>query len=213
MGHTTMTKSAASVLLVSVSLLTSMPANSAVPAGLQGKFQELPEPSLHTRGKVKLIEFADFYCPHCHLFDSQAIPALKQEFGDKLEVTMVGFPVIPGKLPTAFEMYEQAKIMGKGEEMKRLLFTAIHKDKVQIFDRLIREALVKEVGLDPVAFEAGLASAKPARAFEEGKKWGNRIKVQQTPTVVIDGNIKVEELSIDNLKAVIRSILESDGKR
>jgi len=201
-----------SAILLGMSLMASIAAG-AVPAGLQGKFQELPEPSLHARGKVKLIEFADFYCPHCHLFDSQAIPALKQEFGDKLEVTMVGFPVIAGKLPTAFEMYEQAKTMGKGEEMKRLLFAAIHKDKVQMFDRLIREALVKEVGLDPVAFEAGLASAKPARAFEEGKKWGNRVKVQQTPTVVLDGNIKVEELTLDNLKTVIRSILDSDSKR
>ena len=188
-------------------------AGSAVPIGLKGKFQELKEPSTHTVGKVKLIEFADFYCPHCHLFDSQAIPVLKQEFGDKLEVIMVGFPVIAGKLPTAFEMYEQAKLMGKGDEMKQLLFKAIHKDQMQIFDRLIREALVKQIGLDPVAFEAVLASAKPARAFEEGKKWGLRVKVQQTPTVVLDGNIKVEELTIENLKTIIQSILDSDRKR
>jgi len=72
---------------------------------------------------------------------------------------------------------------------------------------------VKQIGLDPVAFEAGLASAKPARAFEEGKKWGLRVKVQQTPTVVLDGNIKVEELTIENLKTIIQSILDSDRKR
>ena len=111
------------------------------------------------------------------------------------------------------KLYEQAKLMGKGDEMKQLLFKAIHKDQMQIFDRLIREALVKQIGLDPVAFEAGLASAKPARAFEEGKKWGLRVKVQQTPTVVLDGNIKVEELTIENLKTIIQGILDSDRKR
>ena len=43
---------------------------------------------------------------------------------------MVGFPVIRGKLPTPFDMYEQAKMMGKGNEMKAVLFRTIHKDKI-----------------------------------------------------------------------------------
>lgn len=185
----------------------------AATAGLKGKFIELKEPSTHTPGKVKLTEFADFYCPHCHMFEQTVLPVLEKEFGDRLEVTMVGFPVIPGKLPTAFDMYEQAKVMGKGPEMKRVLFRTIHKDRLHILDRMIREVLIKEVGLDVAAFEAGLASGKPARAVEDGKKWGQRVNVQQTPTVVLDGNIKVELLDPENLKTVIHSILESDGTR
>ncbi len=90
-------------------------------------------------------------------------------------------------------MYEQAKMMGKGNEMKAVLFRTIHKDKITgVLDRSLREALIKEVGLDPKAFEDGMASGKPAKIFEEGRKWGERIKVQSTPTVLIDGNIKAE---------------------
>lgn len=126
---------------------------------------------------------------------------------------MVGFPVISGKLPTPFEMYEQAKAMGKGEEMKRVLFRTIHQERAHIFDRLIREMIVKEVGLDPVAFEAGLASGKPAQKVEEGKKLGNRVNVTHTPTVVLDGNIKAESIDPQNLKTIIRSILAQDEKR
>lgn len=191
------------------------PVTVSASAALKGKFEELKEPSTHTPGKVKLTEFADFYCPHCHMFEQSALPMLEKEFGDKVEATMVGFPVIPGKLPTAFEMYEQAKMMGKGNEMKRVLFRTIHQDKAQILDRVIREMLIKEVGLDVAAFEAGLASGKPVRAFEEGKKWGQRVKVQSTPTVLLDGNIKLEgdALNPENLKTVIHSILAADGKR
>lgn len=185
----------------------------AATAGLKGKFIELREPSTHTPGKVKLTEFADFYCPHCHMFEQSVLPVLEKEFGDRLEVTLVGFPVIPGKLPTAFDMYEQAKVMGKGPEMKRVLFRTIHKDRLHILDRVIREVLVKEVGLDPVVFEAGLASGKPARAVEEGKAWGKRVNVQGTPTILLDGNIKAEAIDPDNLKSVIHSILESDVRR
>jgi thiol:disulfide interchange protein DsbA len=181
--------------------------------GIKGKFEELKEPSTHVKGKVKLIEFADFYCPHCHMFDEGALPILEKEFGSKLEVLMVGFPVMGGKLPTAFEMYEQAKMMGKGKEMKKVLFRTIHKDKTHILDKMIRESLIREVGLDPVAFEAGLESGKPVKALEEGRAWGRRVNVQQTPTIVLDGNIKVESIDPENIKMLINSILEGDGKR
>ena len=86
-------------------------------------------------------------------------------------------------------------------------------DLREILDRLIRESLIKEVGLDPSAFEAGLASGKPAKAVEQGKKWGQRVEVKQTPTLLLDGNIKVELLAPENLITVIRSILDADGKR
>lgn len=182
---------------------------------LKGKFEILKdEKSTHKPGRVKLVEFADFYCPHCHQFDGERLPILEKEFGNKLEVTMVGFPVIRGKLPTAFDMYEQAKMMGKGDQMKKVLFRTIHQDKITgVLDRSLREALIREVGLDPKAFEEGMASGKPARAFEEGRKWGERIKIQQTPTVLLDGNIKVENIDPENLKLVIRSILGGDAKK
>ena len=181
---------------------------------LRGKFVKLNEPSTHRRGKVQMTEFADFYCPHCHMFEQTAVPMLEKEFGDKVEVSMVGFPVIRGMLPTAFEMYEQAKVMGKGQEMKKALFRTIHRDQTPIMDRTVRTILVREIGLDPMAFEKGLASGKPARAFQKGKEWGMRIEVSSTPTVLLDGNIKVEgeNLTPDNLKTVIRSILAADAK-
>ncbi|MBI5855615.1 MAG: thioredoxin domain-containing protein [Nitrospirae bacterium] len=100
------------MIALAVAIGTMGSAPSAEAAAFKGKYTELKNlPSTHERGKVKLTEFADFYCPHCHLFEQSVLPVLEKEFGDKLDVTMVGFPVIPGKLPMAFEMYEQAKIM------------------------------------------------------------------------------------------------------
>lgn len=184
---------------------------------LKGKFEILKdETSTHQPGKVKVIEFADFYCPHCHHFEETGVPLLLKEFGNRVEVTMVGFPVIPGKLPTPFDMYEQAKIMGKGDQMKALLFRTIHKDKLDgVLDRSIRSLLIKEVGLDVAAFEAGMESGKPARLFEEGRKWGERVKVSSTPSILLDGNIKVDGVNMtpENVITIIRSILEADAKR
>ena len=203
-------------IVMSVAVLGVSPA-TAVPLNLNGKFEILTgEVSTHTPGKVKLMEFADFYCPHCHHFEETGLPLLVKEFGNKLEITMVGYPVIRGKLPTAFDMYEQAKIMGKGNEMRVVLFRTIHKDKIDgVLDRSIREMLIKEVGLDLKVFEEGMASGKPARAVEDGKRWGERIKVSSTPSILLDGNIKVDgaNMTPENVLTIIRSILENDAKR
>ena len=204
------------VMIWSMVALWGSPA-IAVPLDIQGKFEVVTgEVSTHTPGKVKVMEFADFYCPHCHQFDETGLPLLVKEFGSKLEVTMVGFPVIRGKLPTPFDMYEQAKMMGKGNEMKTVLFRTIHKDKIDgVLDRSIRDVLIREVGLDPKAFEDGMASGKPARAVEDGKRWGERIKVSSTPSILLDGNIKVDGVNMtpDNVITIIRSILENDKKK
>jgi thiol:disulfide interchange protein DsbA len=209
-------KVAVGVAVLAVVVGTSLGAGAAVP-DIKGKYELLKdESSTHQRGKVKVVEFADFYCPHCHHFEETAIPMLRREFGDKIEIMMVGFPVIHGKLPTAFDMYEQAKMMGKGDEMKAVLFRTIHKDKMTgILDRSIRELLIREVGLDVAAFEAGLASGKPAQAFEEGRRWGERIQVSSTPSILIDGNIKVDGVNMtpENVVTIIRSILENDAKQ
>lgn len=206
----------AAVIAVLCLLSLGMPGKSVQAAdapAIKGKFEKLKEPSTHVKGKVKLVEFADFYCPHCHHFEETGLPVLKKEFGDKLDATMVGFPVFRQMLPTPFEMYEQAKVMGKGEEMKAVLFRTIHVDKVKFLDRSLRAALIKEVGLDPVAFEKGMDSGKPIKALEEGKKWGERVNVQQTPTLLLDGNIKITDINPDNVKAVIQSILDNDAKK
>jgi len=208
-----------SVLIAAMVLLSAGIWISAVAASqpeLKGKYEWLKdEPSTHQKGKVKVVEFADFYCPHCHHFEETGVPMLLKEFGNKVEITMVGFPVIRGKLPTAFDMYEQAKTMGKGNEMKAVLFRTIHKDKIDgVLDRSIRSLLIKEVGLDVAAFEAGMESGKPAKAFEDGRRWGERIKLTSTPSLLLDGNIKVDGVNMtqENVITVIRSILEHDKK-
>lgn len=206
-----------SVMMAALVLWGGAHALHAAQPELKGKYELLKdEPSTHQRGKVKIVEFADFYCPHCHHFEETGVPLLVKEFGNKVDITMVGFPVIRGKLPTAFDMYEQAKSMGKGNEMKAVLFRTIHKDKIDgVLDRSIRSLLIKEVGLDVAAFEAGMESGKPAKAFEDGRRWGERVKLTSTPSLLLDGNIKVDgaNMTAENVITVIRSILENDTKK
>ena len=178
-----------------------------------GEYRLMKEPEIHPKGRVVLLEFADFYCPHCHMFENEIGSKLKKEFGRSLEIRMIGFPVMRGKLSTAFEMHEQARKMGKGTEMKAVLFRSIHKEHIHIFDRNLRTILINEIGLDTKDFEAGLASGEPYKALKKGQQWGERIGVTHTPTIVLNGNIRVDNIGIDNLRTIIQGILKQDKAR
>jgi len=181
----------------------------ASPTDLPGDYTIIKtEPSLEEPGKVIFLEFADFYCPHCHMFENIVVSKLKKEFGDKLDVRMIGFPVMKGKLPTAFEMYEQATMMGKGQKMKKILFRTIHKEKINILDKSLRAVLIKEAGLNVAKFEEEMATGKPYQTLEQGIAWGERIGVRQTPTVILNGNLRIEMLNEENLRTVIKGLLK-----
>ena len=192
------------------SILSILPTSVlASPLDLPGNYKVIEtERSIAEPGKVILLEFADFYCPHCHMFESIVVSKLKKEFGEKLDVRMVGFPVMKGKLPTAFEMYEQATMMGKGQKMKEILFRTIHKEKINILDKSLRAVLIKEAGLDVSKFEEGMATGKPYQILEQGIAWGERVKVMHTPTVILNGNLHIEDLNEDNLRTVIKGLLK-----
>jgi thiol:disulfide interchange protein DsbA len=96
--------------------------------------------------------------------------------------------------------------------MKEVLFQSIHDKDIHMFDKTMRTLILKEVGLDREEFEAGLASGKPFQTLGKGKEWGKRIKVTHTPTIVLDGNIRITDLTFDNLNIVIQSILDQDSQ-
>jgi len=178
-------------------------------ADLPGNYKIIEnEPSISEPGKVILLEFADFYCPHCHMFEKVVVSKLKKEFGNKLDVRMIGFPVMKGKLPTAFEMYEQATMMGKGQQMKEILFRTIHKEKINVLDKSLRAVLIKEAGLNVAKFEEGMATGKPYQNLEKGIAWGERVHVMHTPTVILNGNLRIENLNEENLRTVIKGLLQ-----
>ena len=58
------------LVMGTIGLLNVPVSAQAAKPELKGKFEILTdEPSTHQPGKVKVVEFADFYCPHCHHFE------------------------------------------------------------------------------------------------------------------------------------------------
>ncbi|RMF90759.1 MAG: hypothetical protein D6733_02925 [Methanobacteriota archaeon] len=179
---------------------------------LKGKFILFSElPNTHEKGKVKIVEYFDFYCPHCYRFHTERWPALKQKYGDRVELVDYGFPLRDSSIPP-IEAYEIARDLGKGEEMKDAMFRAIHEEGgADISNTETLADIAESVGIDREVFTKALTSRSALPEINKHVRTAlNDYKVDSTPTLIIDGNIKVTDSSVENLEKIIDSILEGE---
>lgn len=168
--------------------------------------------STHEKGKVKMTVFFDFFCPHCHQFDSVVVPLLKREYGDKLKITSVGCPIIYEDSVIPVEAYELAKAAGKGEEMKMAIFDAIYYQRKDGANHDVLVSLAKTIGLNAEKFRNDLKSGVRKNAALEGRELAQSYGAKSTPTIILDGNIFVRDNSLANISSIINKILEGKIK-
>ncbi len=168
--------------------------------------------SMHEKGKVNMTVFFDFFCPHCHQFDSVVVPLLHSEYGDKLIITSIGFPIIYEDSVIPVEAYELAKAAGKGEEMKRAIFDAIYYQRKDGANHDVLVSIARSIGLNAGKFQNDLKSGVKKKAVFEGSELARSYGARSTPTVILDGNIFVRDNSLANISSIINKLLEGKIK-
>jgi len=176
-----------------------------------GKYEVLEtEKTFLVAGKLEVIVFVDFYCHHCLEFDREVLQAILLEYGERLEVKLIGLPVIREESNAAIELYLAAAHFGKGEVMKELLFNVIH-DPAEP-EKSPRE-LIGAAGLpfDPVF--TLLRSGEINRELQAGIRLAERYGIHATPGVVINGKYRVVDLSLKNLTSIVDGLLRELSTR
>ncbi|MFQ5816178.1 MAG: DsbA family protein [Candidatus Hydrothermarchaeaceae archaeon] len=168
-------------------------------------FQNMP--NTHEPGRVQMIVFFDFFCPHCHNFDTGLLPQLEAKYGSQLVVTPVGFPIFGTKAVNALRAHEIAKDFGKGGEMSLAIFDAYHNKGMDISDTAVLAAIAGDVGLDTEQFKRALDSGAKIEIIRGNVGFGNSYNVRQTPTVLLDGQYVVTKISLENIDEIISGLL------
>ena len=182
---------------------------TAYAAALNEQYVVVPDKkNTHESGKVKMVIFFDFFCPHCHQFDTVVVPLLQREYGKRLQVTYIGFPILYEDSVIPIEAYELAKDAGKGEEMKRAIFDAIYYQRKEGANPDVLSSLAKSIGLDGEKFKKMLASGEKKKEVLEGKDLAKSYGATSTPTVIIDGNMLIKDNSLATISSIINKILE-----
>jgi len=155
-------------------------------------------------GKVRLVEFFKFDCPHCYNLHRD-LPGLLASYGDRVEIVYVAI-VFPGQSTKSIEAYMIARHMGNETEMRDALFSAEFEQKRDIMTSTSAiETVAASIGLgeDFNKKLEGKAGRKAARAnLAEMQKY----LVDTTPTVFVNGK-KLVTPSVAELNATISAAL------
>jgi protein-disulfide isomerase len=156
---------------------------------------------------VTIVEFTDYECPSCGA-TQPVLEEVVKEFGDKVKLVVRNFPL--GQHTHAFkaaEASEAAREQGKYWEYASLLFSnqkALEVDKLKEY--------ASRLGLDRTKFDAALDSGRFAGKVKRDLADGDKIGVDSTPSVFINGK-RARERSKDALKTAIEAALKETNNK
>lgn len=177
----------------------------------EGKYTRLFDHQFNFDGKrVEIIKFLSFYCGHCYQFEKQ-VPVINGNFPKKIQWKII--PIYWGNGSSKpGEAYFLAEEAGKGDEMKKALFEAFFEEKKDIGTVEVLEDLGIKTGLG-FDFSRRLRAGEKKKDADHALALAKAYGIEETPTLVIAGNLKTVPSSHsdvkeyrDNIVTIIRSI-------
>lgn len=166
------------------------------------QFQPINPPiATDSGGKIEVIEFFSYGCPHCADFNP-LIHAWSARLGP--DVVFKKVPITFGRpaWTNVAKLYYALETSGDLEKLDEAVFKAIHEQRVNLFDPRTAEEWVAKQGGDGKKFAEAFASfgvnSKMARAEQIARAY----KVDGVPMVVVDGRYVVKG---DAFKDVLRN--------
>jgi protein dithiol oxidoreductase (disulfide-forming) len=165
---------------------TGARAQGATP--VEGKdFVRLPAPApvAAPAGKVEVVEFFSYGCPHCYAFEPLLEPWVKKLPAD------VAFRRVPAAFNAAWEglakIYYALEATEQLEAMHKRVFAAIHVQRQKLDKEADIAAFVKSAGGDDAKFLDAYKSFGVATKLRQGKQLAEAYKIDGVPTLGIHG--------------------------
>ena len=164
---------------------TSAHAQSAAP--VEGRDYTLIQPAqpAGTGGKVEVLEFFSYACPHCAAFEPS------------LEAWARGLPadVVLNRVPVPFlynaenfqRTYYALENLGLVDKVQPKIFTAVHVDKQRLDKSEDIAAIVAKNGGDAAKFIAAFKSFSVAASVAKARKLTADYKIDGVPSLAVQG--------------------------
>jgi thiol:disulfide interchange protein DsbA len=194
-------------------LWLALPASAAPVAGKDYKLLASPQ-TPDTEGKIEVIEFFSYGCPHCYDFNPLITQWAKQL---PANVAFVRVPISLGRQPWGqlVRAFYALQATGDLERLDTALFDAIHKEHQALFDEASLTAWAAKHGIAADKFKSTLESFNVSTRSSHAERLARDYQVQGVPHLVIDGKYEIlgqnyNEL-LKNASAVLE-MLEQPGK-
>jgi protein-disulfide isomerase len=156
---------------------------------------------------VTIVEFTDYECPSCGA-TQPVLEEVVKEYGDRVKLVARNFPLDQHKYAfKAAEAAEAAREQGKYWEYVAILFknqNALEVEKLKEY--------ADKLSLDRKKFDLALDSGKFADKVKRDVAEGDKVGVDSTPTVFINGK-RTKDKTREGLKVAIEAALKDAAKK
>lgn len=137
-------------------------------------------------GKVEVVEFFWYECPHCNAFEPGLEAWSKKLPGD---VVLRRVPVWFQEVPFAAQqrLFYTLETLGLGPTLHRKVFAAIHNDRARLRTNEDIAAFALKNGADPVRFMTTFASPEVAAQCQQARQLAEAYKIDAVPAMGVQG--------------------------
>ena len=160
---------------------------------------------VETKGKVEVIEFFWYGCPHCYDFEPELSSWVKRQPKD----------VVFKRVPVAFrddflphsQMYYALESMGKADALNEKVMYAMHKENKRLLTETEIADWVASQGIDRNTFLATYRSFAVVSKARAAKQLTETYRIDGVPTIVMQGKY-VTSPSIAGSKAKAIAVMD-----
>jgi thiol:disulfide interchange protein DsbA len=147
-----------------------------------------PQPT-ESNGKIEVIEFFWYGCPHCYHLEPMVNAWLAKKPDD---VVFKRIPAVPSESwGEAGRIFYTLQSMGQIPQLHDKVFDAIHKDNVNLLNEKIRDQWLAKNGVDPAKYEQVSKSFTVASDLARARQMTINYKVDSVPRLVVNGKYYV----------------------
>jgi protein-disulfide isomerase len=149
------------------------------------------------KGKLTLVEFADYECPYCQKVAAD-VNKLRTDLKDKINFTYKDFPLqMHARAEKAAEAARCAGKQGKFWEFHDEIFRSKELDVDQL------KAQARALKLNGADFDKCLDSGEETAAIEKDRKEGQKLGISGTPSFFINGHYLSGALDYAALRQIV----------
>lgn len=145
-----------------------------------------PLPVTAPAGKVEVVEFFWYGCPHCNAFEP-ALEAWVKKLPEFVAFRRVPVQFREEPFGTHQRIYFALEAMGQLEAMHRKVFAAIHNDRLKLDKPAEIQAFMSKNGLDGARFIEVMNSFGVQTKARQAKQLAEAYKIDGVPALGIQG--------------------------
>ena len=171
---------------------TGAHAQGAFKAGTDYIQLKKPAPVDAPAGKVEVLEFFSYNCPHCAEFEPR-LEAWLKKLPASVSFRRVPVPFVGNDVESKQRLYYTLEALGKVDEFQNKIFVAIHKERQPIMgDAAILDWANKQPGLDGQKFAEMYKSFTVSGKIKRATQLTNDYQVGGVPALGVAGRYYVD---------------------